>query len=562
MEVIMSVYDLKSVKLPVLSGVKLELFTALLGNPLTHALLINPLLKNSGVTWLRSQAFNLTPTFYPLARVENPAQSTAELPGEDAIKDNQPRPKTPYASIRDYAAAYRQGHTTPLEVAEKLLAAIESSDQGDTPLRSIIQIDRQDVLSQARAATERIQTGKALSILDGVPVPVKDEFDMMPYSTSGGTTFLGQKPAAADATIVARLRAAGALLPGKAAMNEIGINTEGLNQHYGRTCNPWDLNYDPGGSSSGPAAAVAAGFGPVSLGADGGGSIRIPAAHCGLVGLKPTFGRFSEHGALPLCWTVAHAGPIGVSVEDVALAYQVMAGPDPADPLSQAQPEVTVDGWNNPDLTGMRLGIYWDWFRHADSEVVAANETMLGQLIDAGAQLVEVEIPFLNAQRVAQAVSILSEMYAFLSAYPKQLKKLAAMTRINLMLGQVVSGNDVLKSQRVRTAAIAAWKDVMTQVDAVITPATALPPQEVPLEVRKKGRNDLSVVTEMMRYAFPGNFTGLPAISFPAGYTENELPVGMQAIGSYWQEDTLLRIAYTAEQAFERRLPPLHYALL
>ena len=558
----MSVYDLKSLNMPNLSGVQLELFTALLDNPLTRALLINPLLKNGGITWLRGQDFNQAPTFYPLERVDNPAQTTARLPGEDAITDTYPRPNTPYASIRDYAAAYRQGRTTPLEVAEKLLSAIEASDQGDTPLRAMIAINRQDVLSQARAASERIQAGKALSILDGVPTPIKDEFDMLPYPTCGGTTFLGGEPAAEDATIVARLRAAGALLPGKAAMNEIGINPEGLNQHYGRTCNPWDLNYDPGGSSSGPAAAVAAGFGPLSVGADGGGSIRIPAAHCGLVGLKATFGRFSEHGALPLCWTVAHAGPIAVSVEDIALAYQVMAGPDPADPHSQAQPAVTVDGWNNPDLTGLRLGIYWDWFRHADPEVISANETMLGHLIDAGAQLVEVEIPNLNAMRVAQAVTILSEMYAFLSAYPKQIKNLAAMTRINLVLGQVVSGNDVLQSQRARTEAIAAWKRVMTQVDTVITPATALPPQEVPPQARKKGRSDLSVVTEMMRFAFPGNFTGLPAISFPAGYTQSGLPVGMQAIGGYWQEHTLLRIAFAAEQALERRLPPLHYAFI
>jgi Asp-tRNA(Asn)/Glu-tRNA(Gln) amidotransferase A subunit family amidase len=239
-----------------------------------------------------------------------------------------------------------------------------------------------------------------------------------------------------------------------------------------------------------------------------------------------------------------------------------MAGPDPADPNSLAQPEVILDGWNNPDLSGLRLGIYWDWFRHADAEVVSANERMLGHLVEAGVQLVEIVIPGLNAMRVAQAVTILSEMYASLSAYPKQLRKLAPMTRINLALGQIVSGKDVLQAQRVRTEALATWKKVMAQVDAVITPATALPPQEVPPKARKNGRNDLGEVTEMMRFLYPANLTGLPAISFPAGYTESGLPVGMQAIGNYWQEHTLLRIAFAAEQAMERRLPPLHYALL
>ena len=146
--------------------------------------------------------------------------------------------------------------------------------------------------------------------------------------------------------MVARLRAAGALLIGKTNMREIGINPNGLNDHYGTVRNPYHPVHESGGSSSGSTAAVASGICPVAIGADGGGSIRVPAAHCGVVGLKPTFGRISEHGTVPLCWSLAHLGPIGASTEDVALTYSFIAGPDPADPMSMGQPEVTLDEWN------------------------------------------------------------------------------------------------------------------------------------------------------------------------------------------------------------------------
>ncbi len=213
-----------------------------------------------------------------------------------------------------------------------------------------------------------------------------------------------------DATVVARLRAAGALLIGKANMHEIGINPNGANAHYGAARNPYDTARDPGGSSSGPAAAVAAGLCPIAIGADGGGSIRIPASLCGLVGLKPTFGRVSEAGAAPLCWSVAHIGPLGATVEDVALAYGLIAGPDTRDPNSQRQPAVGLAGWNDR-LTwhGLTVGVYRPWFRHAAPAVVAANEAMLAQFERAGAQVREIVVPELDAMRLAHIIIILSE---------------------------------------------------------------------------------------------------------------------------------------------------------
>ncbi|MBU0703876.1 MAG: amidase, partial [Chloroflexi bacterium] len=290
-------YDLKSVKLPYLAGLPLRLFVALLESPL-RGLLIPSLLDSAGISRLREQRIDEPPVMCPLRITGEPVSQAgsvpqAEWPGPPA----RPGPGFRFATAHDYARAYREGKTTPDQVARKVLAAIEASNSADPPLRAIIAVEREDVLKQAAAATKRIQEGRALSIFDGVPVAVKDEVDMAPYPTTVGTAFLGKSPAAEDSTVVARMRAAGALLIGKANMHEIGIGVTGLNPHHGTTRNPYNPAHYSGGSSSGPGAAVASGFCPVAIGADGGGSIRIPSSFCGLVGLKPTFGRVSEFGA-------------------------------------------------------------------------------------------------------------------------------------------------------------------------------------------------------------------------------------------------------------------------
>ena len=467
-----------------------------------------------------------------------------------------------FRTVRDYARAYRDGTITPEEVARRVLDAMAASDAGARPLRAFIASDREDVLGQARAAAARIRAGRPLSLLDGVPVAVKDEVDQTPYPTTVGTTFLGRGPCAEDATSVARLRAAGALLIGKANMHEIGINPNGANAHYGPARNPYDPARDSGGSSSGPAVAVAAGLCPVSLGADGGGSIRIPASLCGMVGLKPTFGRISEHGAAPLDWSVAHLGPIGATVEDVALAYAVMAGPDPRDPNSGHQPDVTLAGWNAGDLAGLTLGIYRPWFEHAAPAVVAACQALVAHFTAAGARVREIVIPELDAMRLAHVITILSEMAASMLNRREELHRLGASVRTTLALTRAFTVDDYVKAQRMRTRALAIFDGVFRDVDAVITPATAITAPLIPAGDAAGGWSDLSADTEVMRYVFPANLTGLPAISFPAGYDAAGLPIGMQAMGRHWEEAALLRIAHVAAQAIQRRKPTVFFPIL
>lgn len=556
-------YDLKSVNLPRLAGGTLSMMAGALDIGILRALLLPSMLKSGGIEDFRELAPEEPPTAFPLSFVVRKAEPDdgPDLKALNKIEGNG-TVAIPYRKVRDYSKAYHDGKTTPEDVARHALDAIKKADAGDLKLRPFIAVNEGDVIQQAKASAERWKDKKPLSVLDGVPVAVKDEVDMVPYPTTVGTNFLGKAPAKQDATPVARLRAAGALLLGKTNMHEIGISTDGLNVNFGSTRNPHNPKHDTGGSSTGSATAVSAGICPVAVGADGGGSIRVPAALCGVVGLKPTFGRVSEFGAAPLCWSVAHIGPIAATVEDAAIGYACMAGPDARDANSLHQPAVSLEGWNKADLKGVRLGIYKSWFEHASPEVVKACNALLEKLTAAGAQVKEVTIPGLDTMRVAHVISILGEMAASMGNHPDNQKDFGAAVRVSLALGREFNAGDYIKAQRIRTRAMGVFRDVYNEVDAIITPATGMTAPEVSLEDADTGWSDLATTTEMMRYAFPANLAGLPAISFPAGYDSIGLPIGMQAMGRWWDENLLLRIAFNAEKMVERRKPVAYFDLL
>ena len=556
-------YDLESVKLPRFAGGQLSMIAGALDIGILRALLLPSMLKSGGIEGFRELVPEEPPTFSPIFFVSKKAEPEdgPDLKALNKIEGNGTA-AMPCRTIRDYSKAYHDGKTTPEDVAKRALEAIKKADAGELKLRPFIAVNEGDVIQQARASAERWKDKKPLSVLDGVPVAVKDEVDMVPYPTTVGTKFFGKAPAKQDATAVARLRAAGALLLGKANMHEIGISTDGLNVNFGSTRNPYNPKHDTGGSSSGPATAVAAGLCPVAVGADGGGSIRVPAALCGVVGLKPTFGRVSEFGAAPLCWSVAHIGPIAATVEDAAIGYACMSGPDIKEANSLHQPALSLEGWNKADLKGVKLGVYKPWFEHAAPEIVKTCKALLEKLVAAGAQVKEIVIPGLDTMRVAHVISILGEMSGSMNNYPDNSRDFGAEVRVSLALGREFDAGDYIKAQRIRTRVIDMFKDIYREVDAIITPATGIVAPEVSLEDAEGGYSDLSSTTEVMRYVFPGNLAGLPAISFPAGYDSIGLPIGMQAMGRWWEENLLLRIAFNAEKLVERRKPVAYFDLL
>ena len=442
------------------------------------------------------------------------------------------------------------------------MAAVAASEENSPPLRAFIEQDRDDVMRQARASSQRWREGRPLSILDGVPVAIKDELDMTPYPTHMGTSFLGKHPVPADSIAVARMRAAGALLIGKTNMHEIGIGVTGFNPHFGTPRNPYHPGHYTGGSSSGSAAAVAAGFSPIALGADGGGSVRLPAAFCGVLGLKPTYGRVPESGSFALDFSVAHVGPLAATAGDLALAYAAIAGPDPRDRLSVQQPLPTLAGWRKTDLSDLTIGVFWPWFRHATPEMVQGNEQMLDHFKDAGARVEEILIPDLEAARVAHVITITTEMNQALEHYyDAHHKEMGMDVRISLALARAFNARDFVLAQRVRTRIMAHFRRAFEKVDVIVTPAAGLPAPPIPEDALPDGDSDLATLTEIMRYAPFANMTGHPAITFPVGYSDAGLPIAMQAIARHWDEVTLFRLALAAEQHLDRRRPQIFFDL-
>jgi Asp-tRNA(Asn)/Glu-tRNA(Gln) amidotransferase A subunit family amidase len=561
------VYDLKSAALPRLSGSSLRLFVRLLESPASRWLLLERLLREGGITRIRKLVVDAPPTFIP-SMTSSMVRPASVAVSEDILEGFSRAPRQrqaglPYDIVYDYVEAYRDGSCSPEEVAQRVLEAIADSDRGERPLRAFIANDRQDLMIQAQAAAQRYKQGKPLSPLDGVPVAVKDEFDMLPYGTSLGTSFLGHQPARDDATIVARLRSVGALLIGKTNMHEIGIGVTGQNPHHGTVRNPFHPGHHTGGSSSGPAAAVAAGICPLALGADGGGSIRIPASFCGVVGLKPTQGRVSEFGSGPLAWSVDCLGPIGATARDAALGYLVMAGPDPKDPNTFGQPQPTLEGFDDFNLTGLTFGIFRPWFKHASSVMVEGCEDVLEGLEQLGAQVQEIEIRDLDAARIAHLVTIGSEIAAAMDAYYQDHRRdFSLEIRINLALARALTSVDYVKAQRIRTQTIENFERAFEKVDVIVTPSVGLTAPPIRADALPDGDSDLSLLIEIMRFATPANLTGHPAISVPAGYDEEGLPIGIQFIGRAWQEHVLLRLAHAVEQIVERKTPQVFYKIL
>jgi Asp-tRNA(Asn)/Glu-tRNA(Gln) amidotransferase A subunit family amidase len=553
-------YDRSTVHAPRLAGLALSAVASLVDNKWSRALLTPRLLEGAGIAALRRTALAEAPMFTPPMPAE---QAPLSHPSVDIERLAKPRPSPgyPFETIADFALAYREGRITPEQVAERSLAAIEDSNRRSPPVRAVITVRADDVRAQARRSAERHRAGQALGPLDGVPVAVKEELDVAGYATTAGTSFL-HTVAAADATAVARLRAAGAVIVGKANMHEIGIDVTGFNAHHGSVRNPYKTSHDTGGSSSGSAAAVAAGLVPLAVGADGGGSIRIPAALNGVVGLKPTFGRISEKGAYPLCWTVAHVGPLGATADDVAIGYSLMGGVDDADPNTERQPLLELGGYED-DMTGLRLGVHSPWFDDAAPEVVRVCREALAVFEARGARVVEIDLPGLDLCRVAHGITILAEMATAMDAHMAEHRAdFGATVRLLLALAEELTARDYVRAQQVRARFFRTAERALSEADVIVSPATGLTAPVIAKGALSRGESNLVNTTALMRYAFPWNLTGHPAVSFPVGHDRSGLPIGMQVVGRPWSEALLLRFARIAGTTFSRARPEVSYRLL
>jgi aspartyl-tRNA(Asn)/glutamyl-tRNA(Gln) amidotransferase subunit A len=463
------------------------------------------------------------------------------------------------ATLTELAAAIRAGHLSPVELTEACLQRIERLDGR---LRAFITVDGERARETAKAREAEARAGRPRGPLHGVPLAYKDLFAVRGLPTSCGTKTDEYFVAEGDATVVARLAAAGAITLGKLNLSELALGPFGDNAHRGDAQTPWRPGHAAGGSSSGSGAAVAAGLVPGALGSDTGGSIRLPAACCGIVGLKPTYGRVSRAGAMPLSWSLDHVGPMARTVRDAALLLAVIAGHDPLDATSSRRPVPDYAAALDRPIAGLRVvvpqGYYWEGL---DGEVAAGVRAAVGVLGELGARVGERPLP--DPQILADVANIVARCESAAvhgRVVREQPHVLQPAVRARLEVGLHVSAYDYLQAARLRARLARSFiREVFPDADVLVMPT--IPEPAPALEAVKAGTTE-EIVRRMGRFSRltrPWNALGLPALSVPCGFSATGLPLGLTVVGRPFDEATVLRAGHAYEQAtgWWRRRPAL-----
>jgi aspartyl-tRNA(Asn)/glutamyl-tRNA(Gln) amidotransferase subunit A len=458
------------------------------------------------------------------------------------------------------ARAARLIHTGELSPVELTDAYLERIERLDPTIGAYITVTPERARADARRAAEELATGHDRGPLHGIPIGLKDLFDTAGVRTTGGTNLWTNRVPNQDSAVARKLREAGTVLLGKLNLDEVAAGAGTENPHYGTTHNPWDLTRIAGGSSGGSAAAIAASLALATMGSDTGGSVRWPAALCGVVGLKPTYGRVSPAGAVALAWTFDHAGPITRTVEDAALLLVAIAGYDPNDFSTVPVPVEDYASKLSQGLAGLRVGVARAYFfERLDDEVRLAVEQALTVLRELGALVHDVDLGWKAEHSAAWSTIARAEAKHYhdeiLPNQPDDHPEGVGWIRA----WEMPSGADLVAAFRHQRDAIEAQRQVLSAVDVVVLPTAPLPApligqSKVAYGGIEEGRN-----VAALRCGMPFNVSGLPALSAPCGFTQAGLPIGLQIVGRTFDEATVLRVGHQYEQVTEwhRRRPPL-----
>ncbi|MEX2559674.1 MAG: amidase [Pirellulales bacterium] len=458
----------------------------------------------------------------------------------------------PQPGCLEIASAVQTHQRTAREVTDQ---AIELAERLQAAQPSFITLAADVARRQAEQVDRKLADGARLP-LAGVPFAVKDLIDVAGLPTTCGSKVFANAVAGSDATVVERLVAAGAVLMGKLNLHECAFGFTGENAHYGNVKNPWDATRVAGGSSSGSAAAVAHGICPFTLGSDTGGSIRLPAALCGLVGLKPTYGRVSRAGGVPLSWTMDHVGPLTHTAAEAAVVLSVMAGRDEADESTSRRAVPDYAQRLGGTIEGLRIGVPRRWFfEDLSDEVAEAVEAALVRLKDLGASTVDVELPYLPEVVAAHRAIIFAEASSYYQPYlgppgssEREAVDFGADIRPLLLAGQFISAVDYLKAQRARRVIRSAWSKVFAGVDCLATPTSPVVATRFGQQTASLSGKEKPLVRAYLDLTLPFNFSGHPALSVPCGFAGN-LPIGLQLVGKPFAEATILGVAHQYQQA-------------
>ena len=438
------------------------------------------------------------------------------------------------------------GDVSPIELTSACLGRIAGID---AQVNAFITVTADAAMEDARLAERHLVRGEADGPLAGVPIALKDLFDTAGVRTTAGSKFFSDRVPDRDAVVVQKLRSAGAVLLGKLNMHEWALGVTNDNPHYGACHNPWALDRITGGSSGGSAAALAAGMCFATLGSDTGGSIRIPASLCGVVGLKPTYGRVSLRGVVPLSWSLDHAGPMARRVSDVALVLEVIAGPDRADPGSV---DVASDNYTarlEDGISGWRIGVVADEsLGDVDPDVRALVRKAVDALASVGARIEAFAAPELSDAARLNGLMTTADAAAFhrerLESAPGDFgPDVLARLRRGAAYG-AIDYADARRQQTMLRRTFSSWfVEHEGMFDAVVLPTT---PCVAP---RIAGLDAVATAPVLTRLTAPFNFTGLPAMSVPCGVAPDGLPVGLQIVGAPWAERRVLRVGRAYELA-------------
>lgn len=460
-------------------------------------------------------------------------------------------------TVAEAADRIRAKELSPLDLTEAYLDRITALDGR---INAYITVTAERAREDARRAADEVVRGSCRGPLHGVPIGLKDLYDTAGILTTAGAKVHADRVPAADSTAARKLRDAGSVLLGKLNTHEFAWGATTNNPHYGPTHNPWDLSRVPGGSSGGSGAAIAAGLAAATLGTDTGGSIRIPASLCGCVGFKPTFGRVSKAGVIPMSWVFDHPGPITQTVEDAAIVLQAIAGYDPHDPMTVNTPVPDYRAALRGGLAGMKIGLLRGYFADSlDAEVALAMDAAADQLRELGAELRDVDAG-LDRETMGSAFTVViaegQEYHApQFTAHKEDFgRDLQAVLTTPLPDAVGLTAAYRLGYEINRTVRL-----LLEEVDLLLAATTPIPAPSIGQEFIAVAGNQVGVSNVLASLTMPFNATGMPALALPCGFTAGGLPIGMQFVGKPFDEPAVLRAAHAYEQAtgWHKRRPSL-----
>jgi aspartyl-tRNA(Asn)/glutamyl-tRNA(Gln) amidotransferase subunit A len=466
-----------------------------------------------------------------------------------------------YASITDLAPRLARRELSPLELTEACLRRI---DDLDSRINAFITVLADSAVEEARRAEEEIQRGSYRGPLHGVPIAHKDLLYTRGIRTTAGSKVLSDFVPEEDAAVVTRLKEAGTVLLGKLNLHEFAAGGTSENPHYGPVHNPWQQDHNPGGSSGGSAAALAAGMCFGTSGTDTAGSIRIPSHSCGTTGIKGTYGRVSCFGVIPLSWSLDHCGPMTRTASDAALMLNVMAGFDRRDFGSVDRPIEDYAAGLDQSIRGLRIGVPTSYFsENLQPEVEAAWRGAIDALVQMGASPVEVKFTTLgDAQRVGMTI-VRAEMAAFHREwFARQPDDYTPNAHDRFAQARALGSVEFVQAQRDRVPMRAELWSVFDRVDVLVTPAMPVTAARIGAEAVQVDGRTWDTATHATRFTYPFNISGFPAMTVPCGFDRHGLPIGLQLAAAPWQEALLLRVGHQYQQAtdWHTRRPPLEIA--